>query len=96
MIVKIEDSPLKMKRFQVTMDNGKKISFGLRGGSTFIDHGDVQKKSAYQKRHLGNAIERKLIENLVPSPSLFSYSLLWGPYPDLEKNVKHLNKLWKK
>jgi len=96
MIVKIEDSPLKMKRFRVTMDNGKKYDIGLRGGSTFIDHADISKKSAYQKRHLGNVIERQLIENKVPSPSYLSYGLLWGKYPDLQKNVEYVNKLWKK
>lgn len=96
MIVKIEDSPLKMKRFRITMDNGKTYDFGLKGGSTYVDHADDKKKSAYQKRHLGNTIERQLIENKVPSPSYFSYSILWGKYPDIQKNIKYVNSLWKK
>jgi len=96
MIVKVEDSPLKNKRFRVTMDNGKTYDFGLRWGSTFIDHADTKKKEAYQKRHLANGIEKQLIENKIASPSYLSFGLLWGKYPDLEKNVKHLNKLWKK
>jgi hypothetical protein len=95
MIIKISDSPLKNKRFRVLMDNGKKYDFGLKGGSTYIDHTDIATREAYRKRHLGNATEKRLIENLVPSPALFSYWLLWGKYTDLGKNIQYLNNLWK-
>ena len=96
MIVKIEKSPRKMKRYRVIMDNGKHYDFGLDGGSTFVDHNDLQKRENYRKRHLGNATEKKLITGLIPSASLFSYWLLWGDYPDLQKNIKALNSKWKK
>jgi hypothetical protein len=49
----------------------------------------------YWARHLGNATEYKLITNLVPSPSLFSAYILWGIYPDIEKNINYLNQLWR-
>lgn len=88
------NSPIKNKRFRVYMNNGKYYDFGLYNGSTFIDHKDIKKRKAYWARHYGNIKERKLIDNLVPSPSLFSAYLLWGEYSDLDKNIQELNKLW--
>jgi hypothetical protein len=95
MIIKIEDSPLKMKKYRVFMDNGKHYDFGLRGSKTFLDHGDIIKRENYKKRHLANDTEKQLIKNLIPSPSLFSYYLLWGNSSDLQKNIEFLNNLWK-
>ena len=67
------------------MDDGKKYNFGLDTGSTYIDHHDKQIREAYRARHYANDIERKLIDNLIPSPSLFSWYVLWGPYTNIEK-----------
>lgn len=78
------------------MDNGKEYDFGYRNGETYIDHGDSLKRINYWKRHLGNKTEKKLIENLVPSPSLFSAMLLWGKHKDIYQNIDELNKLWEK
>lgn len=94
MIVKIDESPLKNKRYRVTLDNGKTYDFGLKGGQTYIDHNNKDKRENYRKRHLGNQTERNLIENLVPSPALFSYALLWGQYTSLQENIAHLNTAW--
>ena len=95
MIVSIAPSKVKHKRFVITMDNNKKYNFGLDVGSTYIDHHDKQIRDAYRARHYSNGIEKKLIDNLVPSPSLFSYYILWGPSTSIEKNIHHLNSLWK-
>ena len=43
-------SKIKNKRFYVVY-NGKKINFGLENGSTYIDHRDEKKKSAWIARH---------------------------------------------
>lgn len=96
MIIKIERSPLTHKRYRVYLDNGKHYDFGLNTGLTYIDHRNKTLRENYLKRHMGNEIEKKLITNLVPSPSLFSAYLLWGKYDNLQKNVNHLNNLWKK
>ncbi len=96
MIVNIESSPVRHKRYRVTMDNGKKYDFGLDIGQTYIDHHDTTKRYHYWLRHLANPVEYRLISNLVPSPSLFSAYLLWGNYSDLSSNIKQLNNLWKK
>jgi len=100
MITDIRPSPLKNKRYRATikMHDGseKKIDFGLKDGRTYIDNMRTsQERKNYLARHLANKTEKKLIENLVPSPSLLSAYLLWGPSKSLETNVKELNKLWK-
>lgn len=93
-ITKIEASPIKNKRFRVTMDDGKHYDFGLRNGSTYLDHKDPVKRTNYLKRHMGNEIENKLIKSLTPSPSLFSAYILWGWSTDIKENIKYLNNLF--
>ncbi len=56
MNVKIIDSTAKNKRLTAifTDADGKKVktqNFGLKGGSTFIDHKDETKKKNYLARH---------------------------------------------
>ncbi len=96
MIVKIQKSPKFQKRFRVTMDNGKTYDFGLKNGSTYLDHHNKTLRENYWKRHLANPTEKKLFEGLVPSPSLFSLALLWGNSTNLDENIQILNNLWKK
>jgi len=107
MIIDIKPSPLKTKRYRATIkmhDNSiRQIDFGLKGGVTYIDklpNGTPLRTSHerrnYLARHLGNKTENKLISNLIPSPSLLSAYLLWGPTKNFETNVKELNKLLKK
>lgn len=99
MIIGIESSPVKYKRFRVTVltaQGQKKFDFGLKGGSTFIDGESEETRKNYILRHEGNATEERLIKNLVPSPSLFSRYLLWGKYRTIDKNIKYLNNLWHK
>ena len=95
-IIKLINSPRKNKRFRVYLDNGEHYDFGLDTGSTYIDHKDKIKRENYRARHLGNLTEKHFIENLIPSPALFSYWLLWGDSTLLEQNFKNLNKMFKK
>lgn len=93
-IINLSASPRKNKRFRVTMDNGDHYDFGLDTGSTYIDHHNPQKRLAYIARHLGNLSEKRLIDSLTPSPALFSMVLLWGPYTNINDNIKYLNNLF--
>jgi hypothetical protein len=88
------NSPKKGKRFRVYTNEGH-FDFGDVNGQTFIDHQNEQFKKAYQARHLGNDTEKYNIENLIQSPSLFSYYLLWNK-PTLNESIDYLNKLLKK
>jgi hypothetical protein len=92
-ITNVKDSPLKSKRFRAFLSDGYHIDFGLLGGSTYIDHKDERKRSAYLKRHNANKQEHYLISNTIPSPALFSASLLWGKSTSLKTNVNELNKM---
>lgn len=100
MIIKLENSTKPTKRYRITMDNGKQYDFGLKGGNTYIDHQDKAKRNAYLKRHLANETENQLINNLVPSASLFSAYILWSMgdpnKTTIKENIELLNKLWKK
>jgi hypothetical protein len=92
-IINLTESPRKNKRYRIYLDNGKHYDFGLDTGNTYIDHHDPQKRLAYIARHLGNLSEKRLIDSLTPSPALFSMILLWGPYTNINDNIKYLNKL---
>ena len=87
-------SPRKNKRYRVYMNDGVYYDFGLEGGKTYLDHKDKRKRDNYRKRHY--AQEKNLIDNLTPSPSLFSYYILWGNSSDITENIRELNKMFKK
>jgi hypothetical protein len=93
MIVKVEASPKKNKRFRAFLDDGRFFDFGLLGARTFIDDRTHNERMNYWKRHLGNKREEQLIQTLTISPSVLSAFLLWGETRDLDTNVKKLNDL---
>ena len=95
-IIKIEQSNLKTKRFKITLDDNSIYNFGLKGGSTYLDHQDKTKRENYRKRHSTNPLEKNLIDNYIPSPALFSFYILWGDSIDINKNINDLNKKLKK
>jgi len=42
---------------------------------------------------MGNPREQYLINNLIPSPALYSAYLLWGLHTDIQSNIDYLNGL---
>ena len=94
-IIKLVDSPLKTKRFRVYLDDESHYDFGLKTGQTYIDHHDKVKRENYKRRHYNSKREQPYIKNLVPSPALFSYYLLWSDSSNIYENIKILNKLLK-
>jgi hypothetical protein len=95
-IIHITKSNKKDKRLKVFLDNGDEYDFGLKDGSTYIDHKDKVKRMNYWLRHIANDKENQLISDLKPSPATFSAYLLWGKYPTLRENIEWLNSLFKK
>jgi len=91
-IINLIPSTRKGKRFEVILSDGKSYHFGLDGADTYIDGASKQKRDAFLARHLNNPLEKKLIQELIPSPSLFATYLIWLT-PSLEDNIKILNKL---
>ena len=92
---KISKSHVKDKRYRIDLPDGRHFNFGLEGGRTYIDHKDKTKRTKYLKRHMANPKEKYLINNLIPSPALFSAKILWGDHSSLKRNLKELNKLIK-
>jgi len=93
-IIYIMVSPRLFKKYRVYLDDGTYYDFGLDNSQTYLDHHDKQIRENYRLRHLGNAKEKELIENLIPSPSLFSYYLLWNT-TSLIDNIEILNKMFR-
>jgi hypothetical protein len=92
-IVSLEKSNRKDKKYKVIMDDGKSYHFGLKNSISYVEGATKQKRDAFLARHLNNPLEKKLIENLVPSPALFSVYLLWNT-TSLENHVKILNRMF--
>ena len=93
-IIEIIDSPRKGKKYRAIFDDDKKIDFGLKGSSTYLDHHDKFKRKAYWARHYASDTERELLRWIIPSPATLSAFILWGTTTDLNKNVDELNDIW--
>ena len=75
---KFGKSKKKDKRFYVVY-NGKKIHFGLKNGSTFIDHHDKRKQKAWKERHSKIKLkDGSLAYKSKTQPSYWSWTLLWN------------------
>ena len=99
-IIKIERSPKLGKRFRVFLSDNHHYDFGYedaegKHANTYIDHATDTDRHNYMVRHLGNTTESNLIRKRIPSPSLFSFFLLWNTR-DLRKNIEILNEEWKR
>ena len=73
------------KRMKAEFEN-KTIHFGLRGGSTFIDHGDQKTKENWIKRH-----KVKSSFNKYDTAGALAKHILWNKNT-LNASVKDLNK----
>ena len=84
--VVIIKSPQEKKRFQAifTRENGKKkkVNFGSKGASTFIDGANQKVKDAYIARH-------RVRENWNDpiSPGALSRWIIWGDSNNVNKNI---------
>jgi hypothetical protein len=94
-IVELLPSQAENKRFKIVLNvdgNDYTFNFGAKEGSTYIDHGDEKKRENYRRRHYANKTEKYRIDNLIPSPALFSWKLLWGDHTDLFDNLIELQR----
>ena len=87
--MKLESSTRRDKRLMATFQDGRIVHFGFKGGRTYIDHGDKEKRKNYLARH-------KVNEDWSDpySPGALSRYLLWGDSADLEKNHRKFMKLF--
>lgn len=90
-IIDIQPSTRENKRYVAFLSNGEKIHFGLKTGSTYIDHKNKEKRYAYIRRHSTNPKEEYLIKHITPSPAVLSLYILWGPSTKIKENIKYLH-----
>lgn len=88
--MEIVESDRKDKRLKAIFTNGKNIHFGLKGGSTYIDHGDKNKRDAYIKRHQVNEDF-----NDPYTAGALSRGILWGDSKDIKTNIKYYKNKFK-
>lgn len=70
-------SRVKGKRLFVVYQ-GKRINFGLKGGSTFFDHGDEKKRQAWLARHTKIRLkDGRLAHKVKTQASFWSKAILW-------------------
>ena len=89
--MRIEASKRINKRFVAIFKNGKRVDFGQKGGKTYIDEGDEQKRQNYLKRHAVN-------ENWNDpySPGSLSKWILWGDSKSFNVNHQTYMKIFDK
>lgn len=87
--MEIKNSTRKNKRFVAIFDNGKKVHFGFKGGSTYIDHKDKEKRKNYRARHDVN--EKKFYSDPY-RPATLSRFVLWGEATNLNQAIKDYEK----
>lgn len=87
--MKVEKSNRKNKRFVAIFNNGERIHFGFKGGSTFIDHKDKDKRKNYIARH--EVLEKKFY-NDPRRPATLSRFILWGEATNLNQAIKDYEK----
>lgn len=87
----IKASTRKGKRFMAIFKNGTITHFGLKGSSTFIDHGDEVKRQNYLKRHAKN----EDWNNPYTAGSLSKW-ILWGNHKTLDANYQEYMKKFDK
>ena len=88
--IELYKSNIKNKRIKaVLIKDGKKIKtihFGSSKKQTYIDHGDVKRKSRYIKRHINDRLKEI-------SPGSLSMYLLWNK-PTLDQSIKDYEKMF--
>jgi len=98
MIISISKSPRANKRFRVVVKRKdgttENVDFGFPDSTTFINGATETQRENYLKRHMANATEKRLIENLVVSPALMSARILWGESRNVQTNIASLNREW--
>ena len=94
-LLDVEPSSRKDKRlvasFLLDDDKIEKIHFGVKNPKrgTYIDHGNKEIKNNYIARH--SVLEKPFLNNPLTASSL-SMFILWGPHPDLNKNISYFQK----
>jgi hypothetical protein len=92
-LLSVKKSNAKDKRLTAKFKIGgrtESVSFGLKGGKTYVDGRSWAEKEQYLARHRLN----EKWSDPTTAGSLSRY-ILWGPHTSLEKNVNSFKKRFK-
>ncbi len=87
--MKVEKSNRKNKRYVAIFNDGERIHFGFKGGSTYLDHKDKTKRKNYIARH--EVLEKKFY-NDPKRASTLSRFILWGNSSNLKEAIEQYKK----
>ena len=97
-LIKIEKSDKKGKRLKAIFQDKdgkiKNVDFGAKGGSTYIDHKDGDKRKAYIMRHSKNPLEAPYLGKVkyATKPANLAMDILWGKSSNIKENIKEYKK----
>jgi hypothetical protein len=81
----LQSSLVKGKRYTLVNGDGRRVSFGQRGGRTYIDHESRTLKRAWVARH-----KHDKGFNDRSSGIFYARMLLWGPETSMRANIHSL------
>ena len=97
-LIKVVEARGKDKRLKAIFKDKegkeKDVYFGAKGGNTYIDHKDKEKRENYIKRHSMNPLEKKYLnkKEYATKPANLAMDILWGPSTSLKKNINEYKK----
>lgn len=90
LIINIEKSPIRNKKFRIYLLNGNKIDFGNDNCHYYIEHKNKKKREIFYK--LLNNETKNLLTTLIPSQLLYETFILNGYSKNIIKNINFFNK----
>ncbi len=89
MLVNVVKSNRIDKKIKAIFSNGKKVHFGSKFGSTFLDHRNIIKRFNYLKRHQVN----EDWSDPYKASTLSAY-ISWGNNYTMDDNIFEFNKVF--
>jgi hypothetical protein len=89
-IINIEDSPLRNRRFRIFFLNGKHYDIGFKKCQYYIDHHDKLRRELYYT--VFNESSKIAIMSLKPSQLLYDTFILNGYSKNIINNINFFNK----
>ena len=90
LIINIEKSPLRNRRYRTYLLNGDRYDVGFVKCKYYVDTGDKELRNFYYAL-MSKEIKQKII-SLTPSPLLYETFILNGATKNLIKNINFFNK----
>ena len=90
-VYKLQKNPDALKKFKVTLPNGRSVKFGARGYSDYTIHKDEARMKRYLDRH---RTREDWTKKGINTAGFWSRWLLWSK-PSLKGAKKHIEKTFK-